>query len=167
MPEVPFFFFKPPPKLFSLLFFLVLSLLLSLGVGGPPPAVSATTTTRTEAGDIEPFVPPKPTVSAGVPWTYSSTPFSADGVYPESPMPAGYTEKEYFISGTASIYEYSETGIRVQSPCPARVTGAELPSCTGLPYTTRILVAVPKKTAPLLRSCVGESSEPGCGIRLP
>ena len=60
-------------------------------------------------------------------------------------MPAGYTEKEYFISGEASIYEYSETGVQVVSPCPPRVTGAALPSCSGLPYTTRILVAMPKK----------------------
>ena len=120
---------------------LVLSLLLSVGVGGPAPAVPATTA----AGDVEPFVPPKPTVSAEVPWTSSSTPFSADGVYPGWPMPAGYTEKEYFISGTASIYEYSETGIQVVSPCPASVTGAALPSCSGLPYTTRILVAMPRR----------------------
>ena len=133
----------PTQKVGALAMALGLSLLLSLGVGGPAPAVA--TTTATAAGDIEPFVPPKPTVSAEVPWTSSSTPFSADGVYPEYPMPAGYTEKEYFISGKASIYEYSETGVQVVSPCPPRVTGTALPSCSGLPYTTRILVAMPKK----------------------
>lgn len=132
---------KQLQKVGALAIALVLSLLLSLGVGGPAPAVSTTTA----AGDITPFVPPKPTVSAEVPWTSSSTPFSADGVYPEWPMPAGYTEKEYFISGTASIYEYSKTGVQVVSPCPPRVTGATLPSCSGLPYTTRILVAMPKE----------------------
>ncbi|WP_139227740.1 alpha/beta hydrolase domain-containing protein [Nocardioides alpinus] len=84
-------------------------------------------------------------MSAEVAWTSSSTPFSADGVFAEWPMPAGYTEKEYFISGTASIYEYSDTGVRVVSPCPASVTGDARPSCSGLPYTTRILIAMPKQ----------------------
>ena len=94
--------------------------------------------------DLKPFTASTPTVSAEVPWTNTSTPFGADGVYPEFPLPRGYVEREYFISGTASIYEFSPHGVRVVAPCPAAVTGSELPACSGLPYTTRILVAAPR-----------------------
>jgi len=97
------------------------------------------------AANVQPFVPTPPNVSAEIPWTPGSTPFNADGVYPEFPMPAGYTEKEFFFSGKASIYEFSATGNEVQvvSPCPASVTGEELPSCTELPYTDRMLIVMP------------------------
>ena len=61
------------------------------------------------------------------------------------PCPPVTPKRSTSSPGTASIYEYSETGVQVVSPCPARVTGTALPSCSGLPYTTRILVAMPKK----------------------
>jgi hypothetical protein len=72
--------------------------------------------------------------------TRSDYPFIADGFGPEPPVPSGYEESEYFVSGRANIYEYSPTGVRVVSPCPA---SAGSRGCRNIPYTTRMLVKRP------------------------
>jgi hypothetical protein len=95
------------------------------------------------AADVAPFTVTPPTVSGPIPTTQASYPFAADGFKPQFPLPRGYEVREYFVSGSANIYEFTSTGIRVVAPCPASVTGAERPSCSGLPYTTRLLVYAP------------------------
>ena len=108
-------------------------------------AGTAQATTASAGGsDVEPFSASSPKVSTEVRQTDTSAPFAADGVYPQFPLPHGYVEREYFISGTANIYEFSPDGIRVVAPCPAAVTGTALPACSALPYTTRILVVAPR-----------------------
>ena len=62
---------------------------------------------------------PTPRVTGPVASTPSNFPFIADGFGPEPPVPSGYEENEYFISGRAKLYEYSATGVRVIAPCPA------------------------------------------------
>jgi hypothetical protein len=83
---------------------------------------------------------PTPTVAGPIVSTSSDFPFIADGFGPEPPVPSGYEESEYFVSGRASLYEYSATGVRVIAPCPPSVGAL---GCRGLPYTTRLLVKRP------------------------
>ena len=83
---------------------------------------------------------PTPTVAGPIPSTPSVFPFIADGFGPELPVPAGYEENEYFVSGWAKLYEYGTTGVRVIAPCPA---SAGRLGCRKLPYTTRMLVKRP------------------------
>jgi hypothetical protein len=83
---------------------------------------------------------PTPTVAGPIPSTPSDFPFIADGFGPEPPVPSGYEENEYFVSGRAKLYEYSATGVRVIAPCP---TSAGPLGCRNLPYTTRMLVKRP------------------------
>src|SRR4051794_41311360 len=56
--------------------------------------------------------PSTPTVAGPIPSTPSNFPFIADGFGPEPPVPAGYEENEYFVSGRAKLYEYTATGVR-------------------------------------------------------
>jgi Alpha/beta hydrolase domain len=79
-------------------------------------------------------------VSGPIPATPSNFPFIADGFGPEPPVPSGYEEDEYFVSGRANLYEYGTTGVRVIAPCPA---SAGRLGCRNLPYTTRMLVKRP------------------------
>jgi hypothetical protein len=85
-------------------------------------------------------VVPVPTVQGPIPSTPSSFPFIADGFGPEPPVLPGYQESEYLVSGRAKLYEYTATGVRVISPCPA---SAGRMGCRNIPYTTRMLVKRP------------------------
>jgi hypothetical protein len=101
--------------------------------------IAATSVAR--AADVTPFTVSIPTVTGPIPSTSSNFPYIADGFDVEPPVPAGYVEQEYFFSGTGNLYEYTPTGIEVVTPCPASVT--EGTNCTGIPYTTRMLVKRP------------------------
>lgn len=83
---------------------------------------------------------PTVTVAGPIPSSPSNFPFIADGFGPEPPVPSGYEENEYFVSGRANLYEYGATGVRVIAPCPA---SAGPLGCRKLPYTTRMLVKRP------------------------
>ena len=83
---------------------------------------------------------PVPTVAGPIPSTPSDFPFIADGFGPQPPVPFGYEENEYFVSGRAKLWEYGATGVRVIAPCPA---SAGPLGCRNLPYTTRMLVKRP------------------------
>jgi hypothetical protein len=91
-------------------------------------AVSAVA--RGQAGPARKVVLPK--VTGPIPVTSDSYPFmSADhAVEPVDLGKSGYVEKEYFVSGRASVYDYaSNSGLKVRT--------------VGAPYTTRILVRYP------------------------
>ena len=91
------------------------------------------------AADVTPFTVAQPAVSGPIPSTATDFPYIAEGFDVEPPVPDGYVVEEYFVSGTGNLYEYTPTGIRVVSPCPAAATQG----CTGIPYTTRMLVKRP------------------------
>jgi hypothetical protein len=93
------------------------------------------------AADVTPFTVSVPAVTGPIPSTRTNFPYIGDGFDVEPPVPAGYVEQEYFFSGTGKLYEYTPTRIEVITPCPASVT--EGTNCTGIPYTTRILVKRP------------------------
>jgi Alpha/beta hydrolase domain len=76
-------------------------------------------------------------VSGPIPSTAADYPFIADGFGPEPPVPRGYEESEYFVSGRARLYQYTPSGVQVISPCPLSS------GCTSVPYTTRMLVKRP------------------------
>ena len=65
------------------------------------------------------FAVPLPAVVGPIPSTTTDFPFIADGFSVEPPVPPGYEENEYFVSGRGNLYEYTSAGIRVVSPCPA------------------------------------------------
>src|SRR5262245_38824765 len=90
---------------------------LAMVLGGP-----ATAPAQAATGDVTPFTVAMPTVTGPIPSTSTSFPFIADGFSVQPAVPAGYEEEEFFVSGTARIYEYTATGIRVVVPCPAAVT---------------------------------------------
>jgi hypothetical protein len=93
--------------------------------------------------DLSSFDVKPPTASGPIPSTSKNHAFLQDGFGPAAPVPSGYREQEYFVSGNASIYEYTPTGVRTVAPCPARVAGTVRTACTGLPYTTRLIVMRP------------------------
>jgi hypothetical protein len=80
-----------------------------------------------------------PTVTGPISSTSTNFPFIADGFSIAPPVPAGWAEDEYFVSGTAQIYDWTKTGVEIVSPCPPTVS----PGCTNIPYTTRLLVKYP------------------------
>jgi hypothetical protein len=91
------------------------------------------------AADVTPFTVSLPTVIGPIASTPTDFPFIADGFDVEPPVPAGYIEEEFFVSGTSNLYEYTPTGIQIVTPCPAIAARG----CTGLAYTTRMLVKRP------------------------
>jgi hypothetical protein len=99
------------------------------------------------ATTVTPFTVKPARVSGAIPYSKKNFPFAADGFYRRFPLPKGYTVHEYFVSGRANIYQFTDDGIGVVAPCPPSVTGYRMPSCSGLPYETRMLVYEPKNLA--------------------
>ena len=99
-------------------------------------------------------------VAGPIPATRSNFPFIADGFGPEPPVPSGYEENEYFVSGRANLYEYGATGVRVIAPCPA--SAAPL-GCRNLRYTTRMLVKRPIDSARFSGTVIIEPFNPSSG----
>jgi hypothetical protein len=106
------------------------------------------------------FTVSPPTVVGPIPSTSTDYPFIADGFGPEPPVPPGYEENEYFVSGRGKLYEYTPTGIRVVSPCPA---SAGPLGCRNLPYTTRMLVKRPRDPRRFSGTVVIEPLNPSSG----
>jgi Alpha/beta hydrolase domain len=140
---------------FRRLFFVLCGL---VGLAAP---VAATPVAASPAAgsDVTPFTVSIPTVSGPIPSTPTDFPFIADGFGPEPPVPAGYVENEYFVSGTGSLYEYTPTGIQVVNPCPTVV-----PRCTNIPYTTRMLVKRPSDPRKFSGTIVVEPLNPSAGF---
>ena len=122
----------------------------------------ATAPAQAAGGDVSPFTVAMPTVSGPIPSTSTSFPFIADGFSVQPAVPAGYEEEEFFISGEARIYEYTSTGIRVVTPCPAAVTTG----CERVPYTTRMLVKRPIDPRRFSGTVVVEPLNPSAGFDL-
>lgn len=131
--------------------------LSALGAVGPaaPPVHAA-------GNDVTPFGVSAPTVVGPIAATAGSFPFIADGFSVQPPVPAGYEEQEFFVSGTARIYEYTATGIQVVTPCPAAVA----PGCASVPYTTRMLVKRPIDPRRFSGTVVVEPLNPSAGFDL-
>jgi hypothetical protein len=103
---------------------------------------------------------PTPTVAGPIPSTPSDFPFIADGFGPEPPVPSGYEESEYFVSGRAKLYEYTRSGVRVISPCPA---SAGRLGCRDIPYATRMLVKRPIDPSRFSGTVIVEPFNPSSG----
>lgn len=106
------------------------------------------------------FTVSPPSVIGPIPSTSSDYAFIADGFGPEPPVPPGYEENEYFVSGRGHLYEYAPSGVRVVSPCPA---SAEPLGCTDVPYTTRMLVKRPVDPRRFSGTIVIEPLNPSSG----
>src|SRR5258708_4234723 len=115
---------------------------------------------REVTSDVTPFTVTPPTVSGPIPSTSTDFPFIADGFGPEPAAPAGYEEREYFISGKGNLYQYTPTGIEVVTPCP---TSTEPLGCTNIPYTTRMLVKLPRNPRKFSGTVVIEPLNPSAG----
>ena len=101
-----------------------------------------------------------PAVVGPIPSTTTDFPFIADGFGVAPPVPLGYEENEYFVSGRANLYEYTSGGIRVVSPCPP---SAEPLGCRNIPYTTRMLVKRPSDPRRFSGTIVVEPLNPSSG----
>jgi hypothetical protein len=114
--------------------------------------------------DQSPFTVKPPSVSGPIPSTAKNFAFLQDGFGPAPRVPAGYREREYFVSGRANIYEYTPTGIRIVAPCPASVTGTATPACTDLKYTTRMIVMMPSNPRRFSGNVVVEPLNPTANL---
>jgi hypothetical protein len=112
------------------------------------------------ATDVTPFTVAVPTVTGPIPSTPTDFPFIALGFDVEPPLPAGYVEDEFFVSGTGNLYEYTPTGIEIVTPCPALAARG----CTNLPYTTRMLVRRPADPARFSGTVVIEALNPSANF---
>src|ERR1041385_7687554 len=100
----------------------------------PPAATGA-------ADDVTPFSVALPTVTGPIPSTPDNFGFAVEGFDVQPPVPDGYVIEEFFVSGVGNLYEFTPTGIRIVSPCPPAATSG----CTGIPYTTRMIVKRPRR----------------------
>jgi hypothetical protein len=100
----------------------------------------APSTAAAAGDDVTPFAVSVPTVTGPIASTPTSFAFGAEGFDIMPAVPTGYVVDEYLVSGTGQLYEYTPTGIRVVSPCPAAATSG----CTAIPYTTRMLIKRPR-----------------------
>jgi hypothetical protein len=112
------------------------------------------------ADDVQPFAVAVPTVTGPFPSTPDSFGFGIEGFDVQPPVPAGYVIEEFFVSGVGSLYEFTPTGIRVVSPCPAAATSG----CTGVPYTTRMIVKRPRRDHDFSGTVVIEPLNPSGGF---
>jgi hypothetical protein len=111
--------------------------LVSAALAATPTAVAASTGI------------PRPVVTGPIPVTASSHPFGAADhtLVPEDLRRVGYVEDEYFVSGTANVYEWPAPG-----PAVVRTPDA--------PYTTRILVRRPARAATFSGNVIVEMLNP-------
>ena len=116
--------------------------------------------TTADASDVTPFNVAVPEVSGPIASDDSSFPYIADGFDVEPPVPFGYVEEEFLVSGTGNIYEYTQTGIRVVDPCPEIAERG----CTNLSYTTRMLVKRPRDLRDFSGTVIIEPLNPSAGF---
>ena len=93
------------------------------------------------ADDVKPFAVAAPTVTGPIASTPDNFGFGIEGFDVQLPVPRGYVIEEFFFSGVGNLYEFTPTGIRIVSPCPAAATSG----CTNVPYTTRMVVKRPRR----------------------
>ena len=80
--------------------------------------VCAATPLAALAADVTPFTVALPTVSGPIASTATDFPYIANGFDVQPPLPDGYVEEEYFVSGSGNLYEYTPTGIQVVDAMP-------------------------------------------------
>jgi hypothetical protein len=119
----------------------------------PSPAFAA-------GDDVTPFTVALPTATGPIASTATDFPFGAEGFDIMPAVPRGYVVEEFFLSGVGNLYEYTPTGIRVVSPCPAAATSG----CTNIPYTTRFLVKRPRDRRDFSGTVIVEPLNPSGGF---
>ncbi|HEX3762451.1 MAG TPA: alpha/beta hydrolase domain-containing protein [Kofleriaceae bacterium] len=112
------------------------------------------------ADDVQPFAVALPTVTGPIPSTPDNFGFGVEGFDVQPPVPDGYVIEEFLFSGAGNLYEYTPTGIRVVSPCPAAATSG----CTAIPYTTRMIVKRPRRDRDFSGTVVIEPLNPSGGF---
>jgi hypothetical protein len=112
------------------------------------------------ADDVQPFTVALPAVTGPIPSTPNNFGFATEGFDVQPPVPDGYVVEEFLVSGAGNLYEFTPTGIRVVSPCPAAATSG----CTGIPYTTRMIVKRPRRDREFSGTVVIEPLNPSGGF---
>ncbi len=123
-------------------------------------ALGLSSTALAAGDDVTPFTVDLPAVSGPIASTPTDFAFGAEGEGIMPPVPSGYVVEEFFISGTARLYEYTPTGIRVVSPCPPSATSG----CTNIPYTTRFLIKRPRNLRDASGTVIVEPLNPSGGF---
>ena len=123
----------------------------SVITGGPASAVGL----RPPAVSVAPAETPLPTVSKPVPTTSHSWPWAAAdrAAEPVNLAAHGYIEQEYFLSGTARVFDWPAVG--------------RLTYFAQGPYVTRILVRRPRDPAKFSGSVIVEPLNPSIRYDLP
>lgn len=112
------------------------------------------------AADVQPFAVVPPTATGPIPSTPDNFGFGIEGFDVQPPVPEGYVIDEYFVSGVGNIYEFTPTGVRIVSPCPPAASSG----CTGVPYTTRMIVKRPQHDKDFSGTVVIEALNPSAGF---
>ena len=113
------------------------------------------------AQDVTPFEVKEPIVTGPIPSTATNYPFAVEGFDVQPPVPKGYVVEEYFFSGKGDLYEYTPTGIRRVTPCPAAAAAL---GCTGVPYMTRMIVKRPINPNKFSGTVIVEALNPSAGF---
>lgn len=113
------------------------------------------------AQDVTPFEVKEPTVIGPIPSTATNYPFAVEGFDVQPPVPKGYVVEEYFFFGKGDLYEYTATGIRRVTPCPASAAAL---GCTGIPYMTRMIVKRPVNPHKFSGTVIVEALNPSAGF---
>lgn len=112
------------------------------------------------ADDVKPFTVALPNVTGPIPSTPDNFGFAIEGFDVQPPVPDGYVIEEFLVSGVGSLYEFTPTGIQVVSPCPPAATSG----CTGIPYTTRMIVKRPRHAHQFSGTVIIEPLNPSGGF---
>ncbi|HWC39989.1 MAG TPA: alpha/beta hydrolase domain-containing protein, partial [Acidimicrobiales bacterium] len=111
-----------------------LPVLLTLLVAGLTATARADTPTSAQGSAAGPGAVPSPSVRGPIPWSYGiQKQPETDSLFDLTPF--GYSEKEYFVSGTAAYH--ANPGSLDSAP------GATTPAPTA-PYTIRMIVRAPR-----------------------
>ena len=113
------------------------------------------------AQDVTPFEVKEPTVVGPIPSTATNYPYAVEGFDVQPPVPKGYVVEEYFFSGKGDLYEYTPTGVRRVTPCPASAAAL---GCTGIAYTTRMIVKRPVNPNQFSGTVIVEPLNPSAGF---
>src|ERR1044071_359982 len=112
------------------------------------------------ADDVTPFAVALPTVTGPFASTPDNFGFAIEGFDVQPPVPDGYVIEEFLVSGVGNLYEFTPTGIRVVSSCPAAAASGS----TNIPDTTRMIVKRPRRANEFSGTVVIEPLNPSGGF---
>ena len=103
----------------------------------------------------------EPTVIGPIPSTATNYPFAVEGFDVQPPVPKGYVVEEYFFSGKGGPVRVHADGDPARHALPAAAAAL---GCTGIPYTTRMIVKRPVNPNQFSGTVIVEPLNPSAGF---